>query len=345
MSDNEDNEVEDTQQEDQMVLPGEEKGLSKRKIRKNMYWGKLEAALSEYKNILIIGVDFVGSKQMQQVRLALRGKAIVLMGKNTIMRKVIRDNLEKNEKLEALLPYIRGNMGFVFTNEKDLKAIRKIIVDFKEPAAAKSGVVAPIDVVIPAGPTGLDPGQTNFFQTLNISTKITRGTIEITNDVKLCTAGEKVTASAVALLSKLNIRPFEFGIVVSQVYENGALYESKVLDLSAADLMSMFCHGISKLAAISFEIGEINAATVPHSFGRAFKTLCAIAITTDYMFDEMKIVKEMLANPGAFAAAAAPAAGGKAAAAAKAPEPEPEEEEEAVGGGGLFDDDGGGGDY
>lgn len=320
-----------------MSLPGEEKVLSVKKQRKNVYWAKLESALNEYKNVLIITVDFVGSKQMQEVRMAIRGQGVVLMGKNTIIRKVIRENMEKNPKLEGLLPYIKGNMGFVFTNG-DLNEIRKTVTQFKMPAAAKSGLIAPINVTIPAGPTGLDPGQTSFFQTLNISTKITKGAIEITSDVRLCTAGEKVTASAVALLSKLNIKPFEFGIEVPTVYEDGAVYDAKVLDLEQSDLILMFCGAVAKLASVSFSIGEINAATIPHSFGRAFNTLLAIAIEADYEFEEMKIVKEMLANPGAFAA---PAAGADAGAAAAAAAPEEEEEEEDAPAMDMF---GGGGD-
>lgn len=61
------------------------------------------------------------------------------------------------------------------------------------PAAAKAGVVAPKDVTIPAGPSGLEPSQTSFFQALNIPTKIVKGAIEITADFKICTTGERVT--------------------------------------------------------------------------------------------------------------------------------------------------------
>jgi len=304
---------------------GGEKQLSKKKIRKNNYWAKLESALDDYKNLLIISIDFVGSMQMQKARIALRGKAMILMGKNTIMRKIIRDRSEKDEKIAELLPLIRGNIGFVFTNETDLKSLRDEIIDFKQPAAAKAGILAPVNVTIPAGPTGLDPGQTSFFQTLNIATKITRGTIEITTGVDLCKAGEKVTTSAVALLSKLGIRPFEFGIVVSHVYEAGALYSARVLDLTDVELSAAFAGAAARLAAISFEIGQVNLATVPHSFGRAFKTLAAIGLAADYIFEELKEVKEMLDNPDAFAA---PAAGDAAAAAA--PVVEEEEEEEAA---------------
>jgi len=309
---------------------------NKKWIRKTSYWDKLNAALDEYKNILIIGVDFVGSKQMQQVRKTLRGKGIVLMGKNTIIRKVLRERSEKDEALAGLLPYVRGNIGFIFTNG-DLNALRAIVTSNKVPASAKTGVVAPIDVVIPPGPTGLDPGQTSFFQTLNIGTKIVKGAIEMTTSSKVCTKGEKISASAVALLAKLNIRPFQYGITVDTVYENGSAYDVKVLDLTDDDLKRMFAGSAARLAAVSFALGYTNQATLPHSFGRAFRTICSLALATDYHFDELKAVKEAAAAAPAAAGggggggkAEEKAAGGKAAAAAKAPEPEPEPEEEAA---------------
>lgn len=84
---------------------------NKKWVRKSAYWTRLNAALDEYKNILIIGVDFVGSKQMQQTRIALRGKGIVLMGKNTLIRKVLRERAEKNPAFESILPYVSGNIG------------------------------------------------------------------------------------------------------------------------------------------------------------------------------------------------------------------------------------------
>jgi len=301
----------------------EVKELSAKKIRKNIYWGKLEKALNSYKNILVITVDFVGSKQMQQVRGAIRGRGEILMGKNTIMRKVLRELGEKNPSLLNLLPLVKGNMGFLFTND-DLNKIRKEVISFKIPAAAKAGVIAPRDVTVPAGPTGLDPGQTSFFQTLNISTKITKGSIEITSDVRLCFRDQKVTTSAVALLAKLGIKPFEYGIEVPTVYEDGSVYAASVLDLDANDLIQKFCGAVANLAAISFEIGQTNAATVPHSFGRAFNMVAAVALEADHMFPEVEVVKDMLENPGASSGGGG---GDSAAAAAAAPEPEPEEEE------------------
>ena len=82
--------------------------------------------MDEYSRFFIVNVDNVGSKQMQQIRASLRGRGVVIMGKNTCMRKAIRGHLEQNPGLEKILPCIRGNVGFVFTSE-ELTDIRDLI--------------------------------------------------------------------------------------------------------------------------------------------------------------------------------------------------------------------------
>jgi len=315
--------------------------INPRKVRKQKYVVRLEEYLDTYKSILIVGVDNVGSNQMQKVRVALRGKAVVLMGKNTLMRKIIREQAQKNPKLEALLPLIRGNIGFILTNGS-LTEIRKIVLENKVPAAAKSGTLAPADVFIPAGPTGLDPGQTSFFQALNIGTKIVKGTIEIVSVVHLIKKEEKVTASHVALLTKLNINPFFYGFQVNDVYEDGTVYSAAILDMSQDDLLQKFFSGVKKLAAVSLAIGFPTLAAVPTLIAGAFSKLLAISLATDIEFAEAKKFKDILSNPEAFAAAQAAAAAtsapaGGAAAAAPEAEKEKSEESEADMGFSLFD--------
>ena len=82
------------------------------------------------------------------------------------------------------MPCIRGNVGFVFTNG-DLSEVREKLLSNKVRAPAKPGALAPSDVIIPAMNTGLGPEKTSFFQALAIATKISKGTIEIINDVHI----------------------------------------------------------------------------------------------------------------------------------------------------------------
>jgi len=320
--------------------------------RKQAYRAKLENLLDTYKSILIVTADNVGSNQMQKIRIALRGKGILLMGKNTIMRKVVREKIPSAPKYERLLPQIVGNIGFVFTNG-DLNEVRKVIEEHKVPAAARVGTLAPGDCWVPAGPTGLDPGQTGFFQALNIATKIVKGSVEIINDVHLIKTGQKVTPSHVSLLSKLDIKPFFYRMSVTHIFDDGTVFSAAVLDMSKEDLMAKFMNGVSVLTALSLRIGVPSVATLSHNIAHAMQALLGIALATDLTFKQAEPFKEYLADPAAYAAkhglsagpakatpapAAAPAKGG---APAKKEEPKKveEEEEEDVGGFGLFGDD------
>jgi len=306
--------------------------------RKQEYFSRFKELLSTYNRAFIIDVDNVGSRQLQVTRKELRGRAAVLMGKNTMMRKCIREYVEANpgtpvEKLEEVC---RGNIGFVFTNE-ELGDIRLILESNTRPAPAKVGSPAPTAVIVPKGPTGCDPGQTAFFQTLQISTKITRGQIEMVNDTNLINAGDKVTASQAALLQKLGIEPFLYGVKLVAVYDNGSLFDAKVLDITDDVLASKFASALSMLASISLAVGIPTEASVPHSLVNAFKVVLALTIGLDgkYSFDKADEVKEYLKDPSKFASAGG--GGGGGAAAEVAPEEEEEEEEEAdIGGGDMF---------
>lgn len=299
-------------------LPFEE--LTVKKQKKVKYVEKLKSYLSEYKNFLVINVDNVGSKQLQSVRIALRGQAKVLMGKNTVIRKIFREH--PDPAIQEAVSIVKGNIGFVFTNESDLKGMRDMIESEKVPAAARVGLVSPCDVWIEAGPTGLDPGQTTWFQTMNIATKIVRGSIEIITRNQLVREGQTVNASMVALMGKLEIKPFFFGVTVKQVFEAGSLYAAKILDLSEDDLLAKFFNAVAKVAAVSLAVHYPTEAAVPHLMVSTFKKVLAVSIETEYTFEESKMYKDLLADPEALAklqaAAAAGAAGGDAAAPAAA---------------------------
>jgi len=302
------------------------------------YFVKVVQLLDEFPKCFIVGADNVGSRQMQTIRTALRGSGIVLMGKNTMMRKAIRGHLENNANLEKLLPHIKGNVGFVFT-KGDLAEIRDKLTESKVRAPARAGAIAPLSVIIPAQNTGLGPEKTSFFQALSIPTKISKGTIEIINDVPILKPGDKVGASEATLLNMLNISPFSYGLQIVQVYDSGSIFSPDILDIKPEDLRAKFQAGVANLAAVSLQIGYPTLASAPHSIANGFKNLLAIAATTDIEFKEATTIKEYLKDPSKFAVAAAPAAAAPAAAAASAKEEKKEESEEEDDdmGFGLFD--------
>jgi len=298
---------------------------------KTKYFMKLLNALDEYDKFFLVGVDNVGSNQMQQIRISLRGSAEVLMGKNTMMRKVLRGRLDQNPALEKVLPHIVENVGFVFTKE-DLPEIRDKLLANQKPAAAKAGAMAPKDVFVEPVATTLGPEKTSFFQALNIPTKITRGCIEILSQTRMCQEGERVGASEATLLAMLNIMPFSYGLQVKMVYDNGSLYQPSILDITDDDIRAKFIEGAAIVTMVSLAIGYPTAASVPHMVTNAFRNLLAIALETDYTFKEAAELKELMSDPDKLlaltAAAVEEAPVAEAAPAEEAPAAKKEESEE-----------------
>lgn len=227
------------------------------------------------------------------------------------------------------------------------------------------------DVYIDAGPTSLDPSQTSFFQALGISTKINKGSIEILSKVHIIKKGDKVGSSEATLLGKLNVKPFEYGLEITKVYDNGDFFDAAVLDIGDEDLEKAVAAAVQNIAAACLALNYPTLASVPHSIINAYKNnVLAFALGQEtYSFPQadkarapplplcsrvvlkpnarlVKVaslsalatvsdgsrlclqVKEILANPDAFAAAAAPVASAGAAVVAAAPVEEEEEEEE-----------------
>jgi len=219
------------------------------------------------------------------------------MGKNTLMKKSIM--IQNNEKLKKLLPIIKNNCGLIFTNG-DLKEIRDIVVNNKVAAPAKVGQISTVDVVVPAQNTGMEPTKTTFFQALNIPTKITKGTVEIISDYILLKPGDKVDNSKASLLQMMGLKPFSYSLKVLHIYDNGAIYDPSVLDITNDVYEQLFLEGINNIASISLATNYPTKASIPHSLANAFKDLLSISIGTEYVFKQAQPIKDFLKDPTKF---------------------------------------------
>jgi len=312
-----------------------------RSATKAGYFDKLKGLLEEYKSIFIVTVDNVSSQQMHEIRISLRGEGVVLMGKNTMVRRALKGFISDGSlpDVDRLMPFVRGNVGFVFTNA-DLKAIREKILANRVAAPARAGAIAPDDVWIPAGNTGMEPGKTSFFQALGVPTKIARGTIEITTDLKIVEGGNKVGPSEATLLNMLNISPFTYGMGISQIYDDGQTFDASVLDIEESQLLKIFSSAIATIASVSLALDYPTLPSVIHSVVNSYKKLLAIAVETDVEWEGIEELKDRIKNPENYAGAA-PAAGATEATSTEAPKEEEKEEEKEESdddmGFGLFD--------
>merc|ERR1740116_235189 len=275
---------------------------------KSARWEEFQDACCKYTKCLFVDVDNVTSKQICIMRKQLRAiGAKMIMGKNTHLKAAIADlnnepspNMEDYEERKASYKYrphlniikdqLIGNTGLIFTNA-ELGPIKDILDTQVRAAPAKVGALAPKEVVVQPGPTGMDPKQTQFFQALNIATKIVRAQIEIVNSVTVIAEGDKISPSQAALLDRLKICPFEYKMNIKAFMDNGKLFSNKVLEITNADILASFGAGANNLTSISLASGYMIPSAVPHAIINAFKNLAGAAIAGNYSFPQLEAIK------------------------------------------------------
>jgi len=306
--------------------------------KKSDYLAKVISLLEEYPRFLIVTCDNIGSKLMQNIRVSLRAQgAKVLMGKNTLIRKAIRTKLEEHPEWQQIIDEVHHNCGLILT-KGSLTEIRAKILENTVPAIAKTGSLAPDDVLLPKQVTALEPTKTSFFAALDIATKITRGCVEILNDVKLCEKGKKVGSSEAALLQMLDIKPFTYGLKITTCYD-GSLFDPSYLDFTEKDLFRSIAVGIGNVAALSLGLKYPTLPAFPHVVLNGFKNCVSICLETGYSFKQAEQLKKRVENPDAFAPVVVEKKEEKKVE-AKKEEAKPvveEKEEEEEGGDGLMD--------
>ena len=312
---------------------------------KQKYEKRMNALMDEYSKILFCDIDNVQSQQMHDVRNSLRGKAEVLVGKKTLQKRIVTIRAESDSATDADKALKRklcddemlvGNLCLIFTNE-NVDVIQKILSGHRVQAPARTGGIAPCEVIVPAGNTGLEPTMTSFFQALSIPTKIAKGTVEIISDKLVLKPGDKVDASTAALLGKLKISPFFYQVDVRFFFEKGLMFGAEDLAVTDKSIEDAFMGSISNLTAASLETGLLTDLSFPHALMDGFKNLLGAAAATDYVFEEYN-GKELIANiksGKAVGAAAAPAASAAAAPAAGKKEAAPAKKEESEDDGGM----------
>jgi len=327
------------------------KKKSERRVKKENYWTRLQEVAYKYKNCLFVNADNVSSLQISKLRCRLREiDAYMIMGKNTLMKAALthantkpeegdddyaerKDNWEFSPSIEKIISQLRGNINLIFTNG-DLGDVKAVLDTEVRESPAKPGMMAPKDVTVPVGPTGLDPKQTGFFQTLQIQTRIVKGQIDIVAEKQVIVKDCRVDSTQAALLDKLKIYPFEYKMKVTKILQDDNIFDAAVLDLSSEIILEKFKKAISLQAQLSLGVGVPSTCSAPHSLLNGFKNLVAVSAMSGYAFDQANALLEAAKN--------APASGGGGAAAKVEVVKEEEkvkEEEADVDMGGLFGDD------
>ncbi len=286
------------------------KKLNRAEVRKKKYqlWMKLWDCVDKYNKILVVKCDNISASIFHNIRQAIRPLgATLVMGKNTLLKAGLKRKMEEPKKtdedyevrkqnykpmpqLEKLISVCEGYLGLIFCRD-NLAEIKDKLKTYKCTKGAKLGSISPVEVVIPPGPTGLDPKQTAFFQALNIQTKIVKTQIEIINPSKILVKGQKIGASECSLLDKLNIKPFAYEVHITNVYDNGVIYSPAVLDINKDEVIAKLRKGASYLTAAAIQSGYPTPLAARQLVLTGFKNLVALTMSSTYDFKQAKAIK------------------------------------------------------
>ena len=184
--------------------------------------------IDSYQSVGIVGVAGIPSRQLQAMRRELHGSAGVRMSRNTLTTRALE---EVDDGVEALTEYVSGQVALVGTNDNPFGLFKQLEAS-KTPAPINEGEVAPNDIVIPEGDTGVDPGPfVGELQTVGASARIMDGSIKVTEDSTVLEEGEVVDNDLANVLVELGIEPKEVGLDLRAVYSEGVLFEPEELEL------------------------------------------------------------------------------------------------------------------
>ena len=307
--------------------------------------------------VAVVSMEGIGATQLQSMRAGLRGHAKVRMAKNKLLKLALAEAAASKPGVEQLESAIDGQCAIVATDLNPFKLFNKLKAT-QTPAPAKAGQLAPMDIVVPEGPTPFGPGPIiGELQKLGLPAQIMNGKIVVKKNTTVVKAGEPISADLAAMLPKLEILPMVVGMDARAVYGDGIVYSRSVLDVPADYYPSMFAtaaHNALALAvdivypaketivplvtkayrstyALSLEAAIPTSETIGALFAKADSQMLALASASGYTSDA--IAGKLSAIPAASASAA------ESAPAEKVEEPEEEqvsEEDAAAGLSALF---------
>jgi large subunit ribosomal protein L10 len=244
---------------------------------------KLRDSLESYNTVGVVEMSAIGAKTVQKLRADLRSRgALMVVAKNTLMMKAIEETtLEGSEKLAE---FVSGPVAFLFTNQSPY-AIANYLETNKVKAPAKSGQIAQRTVTIPKMNTGFPPGTIiSELNSVGLPTRIEGGTVAISEDTVVVRAGERVSTTLASILSRLEIEPFEVGLSLDVVLENGEIIEHDdlLIDFDAIKNDLIFAHQQARNLSINAAVFTDETATqiIANAHNKALSVASEIGYVT-----------------------------------------------------------------
>jgi large subunit ribosomal protein L10 len=274
-------------------------------VWKREIFDDLTELLKKYSVVAVADLQKVRSSQIQEIRKKLRGKAELMVAKNTILRKAAEKAASGKENVDQFAQSLTGSKVLIFTQMNPFELIIFLNKN-KVRVPAKGGDVATGDIMVPAGNTGLQPGPViSEFNEAKVQTRIEGGSIFVAKDTVVVRTGDVIPVKIASLLSKLGMKPMEAGLSLSYAYDNGLLLGPNDLAFDL-DKMKVDISSAARLAfGVAVEANIMLPQTAPMIISKAYRQAIAVSVEAEFFTKETTnlIIQKAYANMTALSSA------------------------------------------
>lgn len=187
----------------------------------------LSNLIDEYNVIAFASLNKVRAAQLQELAKRFRSEIFMKVSKNILVKRALEQSTKPN--IQDLTGHLTGSNTLLFTNMNPF-TLSLLLEKNKIRTTAKGGDIAPEDIIIPAGNTGLPPGPAiSELNDAGIRTRIEAGSVWVIRETTVANKGEEIQPRIASVLSKLDIRPLEVGLRVVAAYEDGLVFSTDQL--------------------------------------------------------------------------------------------------------------------
>jgi len=251
-------------------------------VWKREIFDDLTELLKKYSVIAVADLQKVRSSQIQEIRKKLRGKADLIVAKNTILKKAAEKSADEKKNVDKFAESLTGSKVLIFTQMNPFELI--IFLDKnKVRVPAKGGDVATGDIMIPAGNTGMQPGPViSEFNEAKVQTRIEGGSIFVAKDTVVVAKGEVIPIKTASLLSKLGMKPMEAGLSLSYAYDHGLLLGPNDLEFNLEKMKTDISSAARLAFGVAVEANILLPETAPMILGKAYRQAVSVSVESGF---------------------------------------------------------------
>lgn len=261
--------------------------------KKRLMYQEMMKFPKEYRALAISNLNKVRASQLMQLRKKFRGDIKLRAVKNKVVLRAF-EKIGDVPRLPEFSNRLEGQCLLLFTNTNPFR-LNLLFDKSKIFLPAKGGDIAPTEIIIYAGNTGITPGPVlSEFKEANVPTKIDQGSIWVVKDTRVARPGDQISQKLASLLSKLGVKPIEAGISVTCALADGLLFTEQDLRIDLDTFVKDVAKGAFDGLNLAIVCGYLTPETVGPLILQAGHEALNLSVSVGYITDET--VKSILSS-------------------------------------------------